>query len=430
MGVGLFSHHFQGSMMLSMPKKPKVFHGAFDSYTTVRHIGAGASGNVFEVSDQEGKQLALKVLSHASRSKLKRFRNEINFCFKPPSKRIIQILDFGNAGEESLFYVMPLYSGSLKERIELGIKPNEVLALFNRILDGVDAAHLHGVFHRDLKPANLLYAGPNDVVVADFGIAHFQESDLLTLVQTGGQERLGNFRYSAPEQRTPGATVDQRADIFALGLILNEMFTGHVPQGTRYPQIHSVAPEFGYLDDLVDSMIRQRPAERPPTIVRVKEELIGRGHQFVQLQHLEALKNQVVPESEVNDPIIADPIHAVEAEAYSNGTLTIRLNRAINLKWETCFRERATGFSTNFSAAMITFKGDRAYLQADEHHLPHALEYFRQYCQSANEEYAAQVVREHRQAIEQRRGELQRRIAEQEREAKILKGIRFRRENS
>lgn len=413
-----------------MAKRPRVFTGVFDAYSVYRQIGSGASGTVFEASDQDGRHLALKLLTNTSRSKLQRFKNEINFCFKPVSKQIIQVLDFGKAGVDSLFYVMPLYLSTLKERIAAGIAPKEVLGLFNKILNGVEAAHLHGVYHRDLKPANLLYAGPNDVVVADFGIAHFQEDDLLTLVETDPQERLANFRYSAPEQRTRGGAVDQRADIFALGLILNEMFTGHVPQGSGYVHIQSVAPEFGYLDNLVDAMIRQKTAERPSTINAVKEELIARGNRFVQFQKLEALKKYVVPESELSDSIVADPIHAVEAEGYTSGTLTLRLNRSINPKWEACFRERATGFSGNFSANMITFRGNKALLRVNDNFVQHAIQYFTQYCQTANEEYADRVAREHRDSIELRRQELQRRIAEQEHEAKILRSIKFRPENN
>ena len=407
-------------------QQSRVFNSVFDIYSVVRQVGSGASGTVFEVTDLDGKHLALKLLTHASRSKLQRLKNEINFCFKPVSKQFIQVLDFGKADDGSLFYVMPLYSSTLKERIKSGIDPKEALGLFSQILDGVEAAHLLGVWHRDLKPANLLYAEANDVVVADFGIAHFQEDDLLTLVETDSHERLANFRYSAPEQRTPGAIVDQKADIFALGLILNEMFTGHVPQGTGYTQIQSVASEFVYLDALVDLMIRQQAAERPQTISKVKEELIARDNQFVQFQRLETLKKQIVPESEVSDSLIADPIRAVEKEDYSSGTLTLRLNRPINEKWELCFRNRATSFSSNFSASMVRFSGgDKVYLSVDDNIALHAVEFFKQYCQTANEEYANQVAREHRESLQQRRLELQRKIAEQEHKARILGSIQL-----
>jgi serine/threonine-protein kinase len=82
-----------------------------------------------------------------------------------------------------------------------------------------------------LKPENLLVSAQNRIVVADFGIAHFREEHMLTAIETRATERLANYRYSAPKQRTPGATVDERADIFALGYILNEMFTTDVPHG-------------------------------------------------------------------------------------------------------------------------------------------------------------------------------------------------------
>jgi serine/threonine protein kinase len=87
-----------------------------------------------------------------------------------------------------------------------------------------------GVNHRDLKPENILYhMESNTLGVADFGIARFRQEDLITAVKTGPQEKLANFVYAAPEQRFAGRPVDLRADIYALRLIMNEMYTGEVP---------------------------------------------------------------------------------------------------------------------------------------------------------------------------------------------------------
>jgi len=153
-----------------------------------------------------------------------------------------------------------------------------------------EAAHLQNVIHRDLKPENLLIEMPGHrVVVADFGVAHFEEEDLLTAVRTGVAERLANYRCSAPEQRTTARSADHRADIFALGLILNEMFTGEVPQGTAYKLIAAVAPHFGYLDPVVEKMIRQDPTERPSSIRAIKDELHMRGVEFVTRQKLDKI---------------------------------------------------------------------------------------------------------------------------------------------
>ncbi len=130
-------------------------------------------------------------------------------------------------------------------------------------------------------------------------------------IHTAPSERLANFAYAAPEQRVPGREVDERADIYALGLLLNEMFTGEIPHGSGIRSIKDSAPEFAYLDALVDLMIQQQRDGRLQSVRKVKEELIGRGNHFVELQTLNRLKREVVPESSVSDPLIEDPIQIV-----------------------------------------------------------------------------------------------------------------------
>ena len=157
----------------------------------------------------------------------------------------------------------------------------------------------------------------------------------------------------------------------------------------------------------------------------VKEELIGRGNEFIHLQRLEALKKQVVPESELNDPLVSDPIRAVEKEDYRNGVLILRLNRAVNQKWEQCFRLRASAFTANVSSALMSFRGDRVFIHVNDHFVPQAVEFFKQYCVAANEEYAAQVKREHQQDIERRRAELRRQVADEDARRRILERIQI-----
>jgi serine/threonine protein kinase len=113
----------------------------------------------------------------------------------------------------------------------------------------VEAAHLKGAVHRDLKPENILFdRRSNTPAVADFGVASFTDDIVATLVETSPAQRLANFMYAAPEQRTPGREVGPTADVYALGLMLNEMFTSNVPHGTEYRLIADVSAEFGYLD--------------------------------------------------------------------------------------------------------------------------------------------------------------------------------------
>jgi serine/threonine protein kinase len=113
-----------------------------------------------------------------------------------------------------------------------GLSSKQVLLLFSQVLDGVEAAYRSRVVHRDLKPENVLYeTEANRVLMADFGIADFEEDELLTAVASKHADRLASIAYAVPEQRVRNQQADHRADIYALGLMLNEMFTGHVLQG-------------------------------------------------------------------------------------------------------------------------------------------------------------------------------------------------------
>jgi hypothetical protein len=118
--------------------------------------------------------------------------------------------------------------------------------------------------------------------------------------------------------------------------------------------------------------------------------------------------------------LIADPIRAVEKEDYSAGELTLRLNRAVTPKWETCFRKRATSYSANVSSAIVTFSRDRVHIRVDEHFLPQGVEFFKQYCAAANEEYAEQIKKEHQKEINQRRAALQNQVKQQEASQRAL----------
>lgn len=251
----------------------RTYAGGFGTYSIGNSIGQGGAGVVFEARDDQGAPCALKIVNSPSSVLTKRFRNEIGFCFRNKHPHIISVMDFGQAPSGKPFYVMPLYSSTLRKLMRsAAIPPAKILDLFAQILEGIEAAHQEDVCHRDLKPENILYEeATNQLVIADFGIARFKEEDLLTTVETSPHDKLANFVYAAPEQRIKGASVDQRADIYALALILNEMFTGQVLQGVGFIQITSVAPQYAYLDDAVHSMAQQDPNNRPASIQEIRK---------------------------------------------------------------------------------------------------------------------------------------------------------------
>src|SRR5260221_2598759 len=290
-------------------RKAIIFETTFTRYTGTDIIGEGGAGRVYRATDDDENVYAIKLLdsAKANSEKMKRFKNEVEFCRRNQHQNIITVIADGiviDGKKRSPFYVMPLYKGSLRTLLATGIPTDKILFYFAQLLDGVEAAHLQKVIHRDLKPENVLYdEAQNRLVIADFGIARFEEEALYTAVETARNERLANFQYAAPEQRSRGAHVGYRTDIYALGLILNEMFTGKVPHGTGYKTISSVAPDYGYLDEIVSAMLRQSAEERPASIDMVKQQLIGRKQEFVTSQRLIELKPTVVSVTEPDDPL-------------------------------------------------------------------------------------------------------------------------------
>lgn len=252
-------------------RKSKVFETFTDSYTKVKSIGNGGAGTVFEVEAQDGIRYALKLLnveSARNSSKLKRFIQEARFEHDCKCEFIVSAVDFGclisDKGKQP-FYVMPLLDGSLANLMS---SPEEftrttLVKMFLDLLDGLRHFYSDGNFHRDVKPQNLLYDGRlNRLVLSDFGIAHIEKHYPGATVETVASDRLANFQYAAPEQRAKGQKCDQRTDIYAYGLILNELFTGAVPQGTNYKRIGDIAPEYAYLDRVIERMIAQDPCDR------------------------------------------------------------------------------------------------------------------------------------------------------------------------
>jgi serine/threonine protein kinase len=252
----------------------RTFH---DTYTVVRQYGQGGWGVVFEVRSSSNKRLALKCLDPrtANAGRVKRFRQEVGWCEQERHQNVLRVIDRGiSEPNGQLFYLMRFYPTTLRTAIKTHLGPAQALELFLQVLDGLSAAHACGVIHRDLKPENILYdPGEPLVVVADFGIAHFAEEELLTAIETGSSERLANFGYAAPEQRVRGGAIDHRTDLFALGSILNELFTGQAVHGPGYPVISSAALGYGYLDPIVAKMVQQDPAARPASIQEVRDSI-------------------------------------------------------------------------------------------------------------------------------------------------------------
>ena len=339
-----------------MLKKKTTVYTAFSEYMIDRQISQGGNGTVFLVHDNFNEKYALKAIDRnkTSTEKLKRFKNEIVFCENHDDPNVIKVLDHGTytVGDNNLvFYLMPVYDQTLRGLMSNGINSNIVLHIITQILSGLFFAHKMGVWHRDIKPENILIDGHGNAVIADFGIAHFSSDNLATIVETKQSDRMANFQYAAPEQRIKGCVVDGRADIYAVGLILNEMFTRTLPIGSNYKKIGDVNPEYAWLDSVVDTMLQQTPGDRPFPASTVATRILAAQKDWQRSQELLRLAE----EKPNDDGPFQMAVPTIRDSQYDAGELKVYLD-GIDSNWfETWFnilkqgqysRTETVGFET------------------------------------------------------------------------------------
>ena len=198
-------------------------------YRVIRKLGAGGMANVYLAEDQElGRRVAIKILNerHAGDEQfVERFRREAKNAAALSHPNIVSIYDRGEA-EGTYYIAMEFLDGrSLKELIvQRGPAPVTVAVEYARqILSALRFAHRHGIVHRDIKPHNVLVDAEGRVKVTDFGIARAGASQM-----TEAGSIVGTAQYLSPEQAR-GTDVDQRSDLYSLGIVLYELLTGTLP---------------------------------------------------------------------------------------------------------------------------------------------------------------------------------------------------------
>jgi serine/threonine protein kinase len=203
-----------------------------DRYEILQRIGDGGMAEVFRAHDRTlDRDVALKVLRAAyvdDAEFSQRFHREADALAALHHPNIVHVLDWGTSDDAPYIAMELMEGGTLRDllRAQGRLTEETAVRLTAEIADGLEAAHLRGVLHRDLKPDNVLLDGAGKPKLGDFGIARLAAATAIT--RTG--ELLGTPRYLAPEQMT-GDVVDERADVYALGVILYEMLTGAQPTG-------------------------------------------------------------------------------------------------------------------------------------------------------------------------------------------------------
>jgi serine/threonine-protein kinase len=247
-------------------------------------VGQGGMADVYWAYDATlRRDIAVKVLSSwlaQDPDYVDRFREEARRIAAFSHPHVVAVYHAGEEtleGQRRLYLVMPLLHESLEDRLkrEGKLPLTQAVGLALQVADGLQAAHRHGLVHRDVKPGNILLDTDGQAQLTDFGLAR----EMRRGARVVSQQPWGTPEYMAPEQ-LQGDVIDQRADIYALGVVLYELLTGKRPFDgqTAYDiAAHALTaplkPPSAYvpaipsaLDNVISKALSRDPADRYPTM--------------------------------------------------------------------------------------------------------------------------------------------------------------------
>jgi tRNA A-37 threonylcarbamoyl transferase component Bud32/CheY-like chemotaxis protein len=258
-------------------------------YRCVRRIAVGGSSSVYLACDtRTHEQRVLKIFRQVpdvveGSTTFDRFLREYELVAHLNHPNIARIYDLGVADDHVYLSMEYFPGGDLRSRMREKLEPRTALGFVRQMAGALGALHEVGVLHRDVKPGNLLLRQDGSVAFIDFGLARQLrlESDI-----TGAGTIFGTPHYMSPEQGH-GATLDERSDLYSLGVVLYEMLTGDKPYVAESPlaviymhanaEIPRLPAGLARLQPLLDGLLAKRPEERPASasaIVTQIEELL------------------------------------------------------------------------------------------------------------------------------------------------------------
>jgi serine/threonine-protein kinase len=251
-------------------------------YRIIGLLGKGGMGEVYKAEDLELDQLvALKFLPETfsnNEELLRRFRGEVKTARRVSHGNVCKVFDIGEV--EGLYYLSMEYIDGDDLSLLLGrigrLPSDKATEISRQICMGLSAIHKVGILHRDLKPANIIIDSRGEARITDFGIAGLEED-----VQ-GEESRVGTPAYMSPEQ-IAGKEVTRKSDIYSLGLLLYEIFTGKQAfQADTIPELldqHTTATPMRaseiitgidpLVEDLIAQCLEKDPSHRPESTLQV-----------------------------------------------------------------------------------------------------------------------------------------------------------------
>ena len=248
------------------PPPIETVAAAFPQLEIIELVGHGGMGVVYKARQPRlDRFVALKLLPQslaADAAFAERFNREARVLARLNHANIVTVHDFGQSG--GFFYLlMEFVDGvNLRQAMRAGrFTPQQAMLLVPEICEALQFAHDEGILHRDIKPLNILLDTRGRVKIADFGIAKLvgEAKEKVTLTASGAA--IGTPHYMAPEQLERPQDVDQRADIYSLGVVFYEMLTGELPIGRFAPPSQKSAVD-GRVDEVVFHALEKEREKR------------------------------------------------------------------------------------------------------------------------------------------------------------------------
>lgn len=254
-------------------------------YRCVRRLAGGSSSQLYLAeSEKAGSLIVIKVTPSVRDSEgvdqaFERFLQEYEIAHRLTHSSIVRCHELGVADDHAYLAMEYYPDGDLRRRIRAGITPAEALDLASQVAGALVALHGAGALHRDLKPGNVLMRGAHRIVLTDFGLA---KHAALSADMTDPGVIFGTPHYMSPEQGH-GETVDERSDLYSLGVILYEMLAGEKPYTDNNPMAiiykhrHHPIPRLpAPLDqwqDIIDKLLAKQPGDRYSSAAQVESVL-------------------------------------------------------------------------------------------------------------------------------------------------------------
>ncbi len=258
-------------------------HPLIRGYRFVRKIGATEYSGVYLAErESSNTMVVLKVLRQKpgrddSIGAFDRFLQEYETIAEMNHPNVVKIYDLGVADDHAHIAMEYLDGGDLRNKIDDGIPPDDAVGYLRQIAGALTAIHAHGVLHRDLKPANIMLREDGSIALIDFGLA--KRAKLESEITDKG-EIFGTPYYMSPEQGHGGG-VDQRSDIYSLGVVFYEMLTGEKPykadtaMGIIFKHAHAPIPllptHLAQYQVLINLMLAKAPEDRLQGAMEIDE---------------------------------------------------------------------------------------------------------------------------------------------------------------